>query len=190
MEGAEIQIDHIEGGDIAPETNIMFYDLRANGYVSETPVVFQEKYDSTITDLPASNVDRFLEGAINTIDAAMQNNIVLQDAKITNFGLFDGEVKYFDIADKESLIAFNNPESRSQEEKHAFLGNASSMYNSFTRTASQKTDYSRDRVIDYVTQCSPLLDEDVEIELPEHSLMTGLEQRLVSEVTGEVENTY
>ncbi len=190
MEGAGTQIDNVKGRDIAPETSIRYYDLRVKGYLSETPVVFQKKYDSAITDLPISDIDSFLDGAITTIDTALQNNTVLQDAKITNFGLFDDKVKYIDIADKESLVDFNHLGNRSQEENRVFLRSASSMYNSFTRTASRETNYSQDQIIEYLTQQSHLLDENVEIELPEHSLMTGLEQRLSCEVTGEVESTY
>lgn len=190
MEGAETQIDNVKGIDIAPETNVEFYDLRASGYLSKTPVVLQEKYDSTLADLPISEVDRFVDEAITIIDTALLNDVVLQDAKIDNFGLFDDEVKYIDIADKESLVAFNPPEDRSQAEKRAFLGNTSSMYDAFTRTVSRQTDYSRDQVVDYVTQYSTALDEDIEIELPDASLKTGLEQRLTCEVTGNPESTY
>jgi len=190
LEGAEDQIDHVEGKNIGPDTIIGFHDLALQGYMDETPVVIQEKYDSSIIDLDSLDTERFLNSVVDTIDTALQNNIVLQDASIINFGLFDQEVRYIDIADKESLVAFNPPKDRSSEEYRAFMGNASSMYNAFVRTVSQNTDYSREQAISYISQHSQLLDGAREIELPEHSIITGIEQRLENEVTGTPENTY
>lgn len=190
MEGAKQQLDNIENEEICPETCVGFYDLVIAGYSSETPVAIQEKYDSAMADLSDSEINIFLEGAVNTIDAALQDNVVLQDAKITNFGMFDDEIKYIDITDKESLTSFNTPENRSEKEQIEFLANASSMYDSFTRTVSRNTDLSREQVVHYVTQQSNFLDESIEIKLPEESLMTGLEQRLNCEVTGTPESTY
>lgn len=190
MEGAEKQVKNAEGLGIAPETSVKFYDLTSQGYGSETPVVVQEKYDATITDLPDSEIEMFLNGAVDAIDSALQNDVVLQDAKITNFGLFGEEINYIDIADKESLVRFNPLEERTEEEKRAFIGNTSSMYDALARTVSQHTEYSRDQAIHHITQVSPLLDEDVEIQLPEYSLKTGLEQRLPEELTGCPDNTY
>jgi len=190
MEGAEQQLSHFKDENIGAATNIGFHDLTLAGYGPDTPVAVQEKYDSDITDISNSQIDQFLDGAINTIDTALQNDVVLQDAKITNFGMFEDEVKYIDITDKESLVAFNPPEYRSPEENRAFMGKASYMYDAFARTSSQQTRYSREQMVNYVTQHSSCLDGDIEIELPEHSHKTGLEQRLCFEVTGRLESTY
>lgn len=190
LEGAEGQVDHIEDKNIGPETSIGFHDLTLNGYGPETPVVIQKKYDANILDLPVSEINRFLDGAIDTFDTALRNDIVLQDAKITNFGLFDEEVNYIDIADKESLISFNPPKDRSLEENRIFLRNTGHMYDAFVRSVSQHTDYSKEQAIHYITQHSPLLDESIDIDLPEHSLKTGLEQRLDYKGVETLESSY
>jgi len=179
---AEEHVQKVKNRNIAPETNVKNYDLTEYAYTSKTPVVIQEKYDFGVEH--TSNIDEFIDGTIQIIDNALQHDIVLQDAKITNFGYFSNGIRSIDICDKESLNKFPSAEERSLKEDHLFLRNIRWMYDSLVRSVSENSSYSKQQAIRYVTQKSSHLNPEIEIDLPDHSLHTGLEQRLNSEEIG------
>ena len=188
LHNAGPQIQMAEDSGIGPETDLYTFDLTSNGYLTETPVVIQDRFDYGFDDILAEEVDLFLDEVTHIIDTALENNLVL-DVKPANFGSFDNQIKYIDITDRESILSFPAVEERTPTEKRNFVGAIRFMYKDLVNKTTRNTDYSKQEVIDHTTYRSAYLDPDVEIELPEDSPHIGLEQRLPPELTGLTENS-
>lgn len=116
-----------------PETEGMCCDLEEFGYSAETPVVIQEQADKVYSDVVGEDESSFLDGATAVLDKAAQHNVVL-DPSITNFGSFDGEIRYLDVQDQHSVQ--ENGDSAIKE-MYTSLGASAALHGTISTEAAQ-----------------------------------------------------